>query len=220
MSIVTKAFLLATFMGIGTLCVPRAAWTQASSPTCCAQVSTVLTKTMLKVKVAHLEIDVDSATAAKVQTVIGGSDSASGRVSDSIASAFMATTHADATMEFLHSVTASQFLGGQKGSFKHMVKSGLLTQTAADQIQQDTQTQFSFLNDGGIDKGDKLIMTLRGDTVVTRFVTAGGTQRTSFTRVGQDRRMAFLGEYFGPRSDFRNGLIESAVASATAAGEK
>lgn len=214
MKLISRASVFALALNSTVPWTARLAWSQTTPVTCCTKVSTVLKKTMLKVSVAHLEVDVDSATAAKVQSAIGDAQTASREISNAIAEAYMAATHADATVEFLRSLTADQFIGGQKDSFRRMVKSGLLTDSAASQMEQDTEQQLAFLADGGIHNGDKLVMSLRGDTVSTQFVTAGGFQRANFDRVGPERRIAFLGQYFGPGADFRRGLIESALRSA------
>ena len=212
--------LFAVALSISVVVVPRPGPAQTAAATCCTPITATLTKTMLKVKVATLTVDVDSATAARVQSVIGDAQSVSNSLSDSIAGAYMAATSADATTEFTHSVTASQFLGGQKDSFGQMVKAGLLTADEAATIEQDMEKQFAFLSDGGINNGDKLMLTLRGDSVTTRFVTAAGVQRAEFSAVGKARRMAFVGEYFGSHSDFRKGLLQSALESAIAARGK
>ena len=213
----TRVVRCAATLAIAALLTPVAAGAQTAAPTCCTDLSTVLTKTMFHVQVAQLDVQVDSATAAKVQQAIGSATSASDALSDSIADAYMAASTANTTMSFLHSVSLSQFLGGQKSGLKNLVKAGLLTQSAADEVQKDTETQFAFLKDGGINKGDKLINIVHGDSVTTRFVAADGSQKVDFTRVGPERRVALIGDYFGPNADFRDGLIESAMESASKA---
>jgi hypothetical protein len=216
-----KALLIRAVCGAAVLVatgLPAAATAAQPTPSaCCADVSTVLTKTMVHVHVAQLDVHVDSATAARVQATIGNEQSASNALADSIAAAYMAASSAGTTMEFLHSVSLSQFLGGQKDALKHLVQAGMLSQSAADEIQKDTETQFAFLQSGGINNGDKLINDVRGDSLTTRFVAAGGSEKANFTRVGPERRIGLLGDYFGPHSDFRSGLIQSAMESATAA---
>lgn len=206
----------AALIAIG-VSAPAATHAQPGSSACCADLNTVLTKTMLHVHVARLDVHVDAATAAAVQAAIGNAQSASNALADSIATPYMAASAASTTMEFLRSVSLSQFLGGQTDALKHLVRAGMLSQSAADEIAKDTETQFAFLQDEGIDKGDKIINEVRGDSLTTRFVAADGSEGANFTRVGPERRIGLLGDYFGPHSDFRAGLIQSAIESATAA---
>jgi len=217
MTVATRALSVGLTLILGLAWVPSSALSQISGPTCCTTVSGTMTVTVFKIKVAEAEVNVDSAAAAKVQSAIGDATKVSSQLSDAVAAAFMTASHAVATMVFLRSASAGQFFGGQEDSFTEMVRSGLLPNTAARKIEGDSKTQLAFVNDDGVDKGDKLILTLRGDTVNTRFVTAAGVERANFTRVGRYRRTAFLAEYFAPHSKFRKGIIKSAVESASAA---
>jgi len=217
MTFATRAVPIGMTLIIGLACMPGSALSQVSGPTCCTRVTGIMTVTIFKIKVARADVNVDSAAAAKVKSAIGDATKVSSQLSDAVAAAFMTANHAEATMVFLRSASAGQFFGGQEDSFTEMVRSGLLPNTAARKIEEDSKTQLAFVNDDGVDKGDKLILTLRGDSVTTRFVTAEGIERANFTRVGRFRRTAFLAEYFAPHSKFRKGIIKSAVESAAAA---
>lgn len=181
---------------------------------CCGTISTTLVKTFAKVHVAELELTVDAATAAKVGSTIGGASKMSNDLADKVAADYSTAATAQSTLHFVHNISGNQFFGGQTDSFNAMVKAGLLTQDQAEQIQQDSRKSLAFIDTDGIKPDDKLIQALTGDTLTTRYITADGTTKVTLTRVGAVQRAAFFGDYFAPGSDFRKGLMQSALDSA------
>ena len=68
---------------------------------------------------------------------------------------------------------------------------------------------FGFLEVEGASKGDEILYRIRGDSLRTVYRTVGQEVLLDQVDVGPERRMAVLGSYFAPGSDFRKGLIRS-----------
>ncbi|HSM08267.1 MAG TPA: hypothetical protein VLA33_04535, partial [Gemmatimonadota bacterium] len=65
----------------------------------------------------------------------------------------------------------------------------------------------------GIRSGDRMLQRVRGDTLRTVYEGADGEVLLDQVDVGPERRLAVLGGYFAPGSDFRQGLVESVLAA-------
>ena len=196
---------------------------RAQAPGCCAQLDMLLEKTLAKVDVLTLEYVADDATAHRVEQLIVDAVAAAradGREPDkkalkeAVATSYMDGTSATATLTFLRDIGGDRFLDGQRESIERLAKSDLLSELEAEELIDDRLAQFSILKDRGLEDGDRLVLVMSGDTVTARYLTIAGEELVNSTRVGPDRRRAFLASYFGPDNDFRDKLVKSALTGA------
>ena len=78
----------------------------------------------------------------------------------------------------------------------------------AQRIDLDVESRFAFLGEEGVRDGDHLYYTLRGDSVLSRYVDVDGNTTLDDVRVGAAWRLWLLGNYFVAGTHFRNGLLD------------
>ena len=191
------------------LCAPAVA--QEQPPACCAHFDFVLERTVFKVAVVDLKLSVDESTGARVGELLS-QDLEKDQFAAAAAALYLDSRHADVVMTFLRSITMGQFLDGAEETLEELAEANHLDAESVARIAGENEERFAFLGEDGIQEGDRLLYTLRGDTVRTRYVTAHGSERLSDVRIGPERRIALLGSYFGLGTNFRDGLLDSILA--------
>jgi hypothetical protein len=172
-----------------------------------AHLDFLLERTLLKIDVVRLRIDVDHETARGVAAVVDAGDRSRKR-EDDVAERYLATRHADISLEFKMDLGFDRFIDSAADNSKRLVKAGLVEEEAAERLVTERRERFAFLADTGIREGDLFLYTVRGDTVTTRFIDADGHTRLDYIRIGPEWRRALMGTYFVPGSNFRDGLMD------------
>lgn len=180
---------------------------QVMPEACCSRFDTVLEKTFLKIDAVRLELSIMDETPVQVANLIDNS-SRDDALEDSVSAVYAGAERADVRLTFLVSFSLERFLDGNRDSMKRLAKANIVTEEEAARLYLENERRFAILDESGIQEGDRLEHELRGDTIITRFVDASGVTRLDELRVGPERRAALLGSFFGPGSEFRDGLLD------------
>lgn len=170
----------------------------------------LLERTILKVDVLTLDVRVGPTTAARIKRLVTKS-SGSGGLSESVAAAALEATDVLTRLEFHRDVGLDRFLGGIRDNLRRATRAGIVTPDQFRSISADLPQWYSFLADRDIRSGDRMYQRVRSDTLRTVYVGAEGDLLLDQVDVGPERRLAVLGGYFAPGSDFREGLVASVL---------
>ncbi len=173
-----------------------------------SEMNALLEKTLFKVDVLTLQVRVSEETAAELAGLVRGRQY-SNELADSVAVLVLRERDAWARIEFLRSVSLNQLVDGIRDNMKKAVEAGLLEEEDFTTITAAMPVWFGFLEVEGASRGDEILYRIRGDSLRTVYRTAGEEVLLDQVDVGAERRMAVLGSYFAPGSDFRKRLIRS-----------
>jgi hypothetical protein len=180
---------------------------QVPPDACCSRFDYVLEKTFLKIDAVRLELQILDGTPSRVAELIDGSPRDE-ELEDSVAAVYLSTEGADLRMTFLVSFDLERFLDGNRDSLNGLAEAGIISGDDAERLYLENERRFAILEESGMKEGDRLEHELRGDSIITRFIDASGVTRIDELRVGPERRAALLGSFFGPESEFRDGLLD------------
>lgn len=180
---------------------------QVPPDACCSRFDYVLEKTFLKIDAVRLELQILDGTPSRVAELIDGS-TRDEELEDSVAAVYLSTEGADLRMTFLVSFDLERFLDGNRDSLNGLAEAGIISGDDAERLYLENERRFAILEESGMKEGDRLEHELRGDSITTRFIDASGVTRIDELRVGPERRAALLGSFFGPESEFRDGLLD------------
>lgn len=207
-----------------TVSLPTAAWgsrqvrfDQSTLSMDSPAMATVLEKTIFKVDVAWLEVWFAPDVLQRMRSLAAD---ANARGYDSIASVAIRATDALARLHFERDVRLDQFLDGLQGNARRARDAGIISDATYDDIVASSPGWYAFLEERGIRDGDEMLYRIRGDTLRTVFQTADGRILLDQRDVGPERRLAVLGGYLAPGSDFRRGLVESFVRGLSSVGSR
>ncbi len=178
----------------------------SSGAQCCMHM--LLEKTIFKVDVLTLEIRFGQEDALKISRLVSGRDY-SRSAADAVADIAVNSRDAFARIEFLRDVSLSQFVDGVREDLGHARDAGIIGRSDYEMVSENIPKWFSFLEERGIRKGDRILYRIKGDTLRTQFIGVDGGLALDQTDVGAERRLAVLGSYLAPKSSFRRGLIQS-----------
>jgi len=173
-----------------------------------SEMNALLEKTLFKVDVLTLQVRVSEETAAELARLVRGRQY-SNELADSVAALVLRERDAWARIEFQRNVSLSQLVDGIRDNMKEAVEAGLLEEEDFVTIMAAMPVWFGFLEVGGASRGDEILYRIRGDSLRTVYRTLSEEVLLDQVDVGPERRMAVLGSYFAPGSDFRKGLIRS-----------
>lgn len=170
----------------------------------------LLEKSIFNVNVLSLDLRFGTETAARLRRLTedraGDGD---GPAADSLARAALDARDAWARVEYHRGFGFDRFLEGTRRNL-----SGLARMPAADsadlaRISDRLSRWHRYFGDRGVREGDVLHFRIRGDTV--RSVLVGPEGEVVADTVASDPllRLAVLGRYFAPGSDFRDPLLRS-----------
>lgn len=172
----------------------------------------LLERTIFKVDVLTLDVRIGPAATDRIERLLGGSlDSRA--LADSVAAAALAADDALARLEFQRDVGLEQFLDGIRDNLRRATRAGIVKPAEFRSISSDLPGWYAFLDERGIRSGDRMLQRVRGDTLRTVYEGVDGETLLDQVDVGPERRLAVLGGYFAPGSDFREGLVESVIAA-------
>jgi hypothetical protein len=172
-----------------------------------AHLEFLLERTLFKVDVARLHLEVDDETARDVAAIVAAGKRSKDR-ERKVADRYLATRQADVALEFLMDIDLDRFLEGGEDNVARQIEAGLMAPELAEPFLHGRRERFAFLEGRGIRDGDRFFYTLRGDSVATRFVDADGVTRIDDVRVGPTHGQFLMGTYFAPGSSFRDGLLD------------
>lgn len=177
-----------------------------------ASMSMLLEKTIFQVDVLRLDVRLGPEATARLDSLIGarrGDATFSGDLSDSVAVIALEARDALTSLEFLRDVGLDRFLEGIHDNLRRAEEGELITRDEFEGISDALPGWYDFLRDRGIRSGDRMLQRIRGDTLRTVYISAAGDTLLDQVDTGSHRRLAVLGGYFAPGSDFREGLVES-----------
>ena len=180
---------------------------QVPPDACCSRFDYVLEKTFLKIDAVRLELQILDGTPARVAELIDTS-TRDEELDHSVAAVYLSAEGADLRMTFLVSFDLERFLAGNRDSLNGLAEAGIISGDDAERLYLENERRFAILEESGMKEGDRLEHELRGDSIITRFIDASGVTRIDELRVGPERRAALLGSFFGPESEFRDGLLD------------
>lgn len=170
----------------------------------------LLEKTFLKVDAATATVVVDEVTAARLAELGVGRTRLDGELEREMAAAVLDTVdEAELELRFHVSFGKDRFLESSRKSLEKARKAGYIDEATEQRMAEELPERFAWMDDEGIHDGDRMVHTLRGDSVRTRYIAADGTELLDHTRVGPERRMVLLASFFGEKSEFRKGLLAS-----------
>lgn len=177
-----------------------------------ARMHMLLEKTIFKVDVLTLDVRFGSVTTQRIEALLAG-PLESGALADSITAAALEAHDVLASIEFQRNVRLGQFLDGIRDNLRRATRAGIVTPAEFRSISTDLPGWYAFLSERGIRSGDLMLQRVRVDTLRTVYVGADGDVLLDQVDVGPERRLAVLGGYFAPGSDFREGLVASVLAA-------
>lgn len=173
-----------------------------------ARMHMLLEKTIFQVDVLTLDIRFGPSETARLESVAAGRRYTD-ELADSVAAIALDARNAWARLEFKRNVSLDQFLGGIRKNLDRAERAGIVTPEEYEEIVTSLPGWYAFLADRHIQSGDQMIYGIRGDTLHTVFRDGGGRILLDEVYLGPQRRIAVLGGYFAPGSDFRQSLIRS-----------
>lgn len=162
----------------------------------------------IRVDVLTVRVRFDRATADRFRRLTE-SEMESEAVEDSVADAAARATDAFAEIVFHRTIRLDQFVDATRENLGHASAAGYISEEDAAAIGDALPGWFDFLEERRIRDGDRLLYRIRGDSLRTVYLDPGDEVLLDQTDVGPERRLAVLGGYFAPGTDFREGLIGS-----------
>lgn len=209
--VVLKRLMLSVLTGslLPVLARPARAQTERTGPGQApfSHMHMILERTILKVDVLALDVCVDAMTAASIAP--HARSAPKGADADSVARAVIAADRAVGDIRFLRNVSLGQFLGGIRDEQKKAVSAGLLSDSTFRMIGDSLPVWFSFLEERGIRKSDRITYVFHGNSLRTIYRDPDGSVLLDQTDVGEQRRTSVLATWFAPGSAFRGRLLES-----------
>lgn len=172
---------------------------------------TLLEKTIFQVNVLDVTVRLGRDDAVRIAR-LSDERGLSGAARDSAAEVAARSTNALARVRFRRDVSLSRFLEAVVHNLRAARAAGYLTEAEAEEIAAALPGWYAFLRERGVREGDRMLYRVRGDTLHTLFVSRSGEVLLDTRDVGAHRRLAVLGGYFAPGSDFREGLLDSLPA--------
>jgi hypothetical protein len=168
----------------------------------------LLEKTIFRVDVLTLELRFDTRTTREL-SMFSARGGLNRTVADSVAAIALDARDVWARFRFVRGVSLGQFVDAVADNAKRARDAGILGEDMFREVETNLRQWYAFLEDRRIQKGDEMFYRIRGDTLRTIFRGHDGVILLDRTDVGAQRRLAVMGGYFAPGTDFRRKLIES-----------
>jgi hypothetical protein len=172
----------------------------------------LLEKTVFAVDVLTVEVRVDSATQGRLRTLAqqhGGSDALMGRLAE-------AAVHADEVfirLEFKRDVSLNRWVAAVRESLDKARHAEIIDESTFRHVSDNLPVWFHGIAERGFRYGDQILYRGYPDRLRTVLVTAEGKVLLDQSDAGTAPRLALLGGYFAPGTDFREPLIRSLLQS-------
>jgi hypothetical protein len=172
----------------------------------------LLEKTVFAVDVLTVEVRVDSATQGRFRTLAqqhGDSEARLRRMAE-------AAVHADEVfirLDFKRDVALNRWVAAVRESLVKARQAGIIDESTFGHVSDNLPVWFHGIADRGFRYGDQILYRGYPDRLRTVLVTAEGKVLLDQTDAGTAPRVALLGGYFAPGTDFREPLIRSLLQS-------
>jgi hypothetical protein len=173
-----------------------------------ARLHAVLEKTFLDVDVLALDVCLDAEALHRIDQITAARRTKA--LEDSVTRTVLDAAAVFGTIRFLRNVSYSQFIGGIIEEQQHAVKAGLLADSTYRNVSAALPQWFSFLENRGIRKNERVIYDIRGDTIRSMYIDLAGERLLDRSDVGYWRRTSVLATWLAPGSGFRGDLMRSA----------
>jgi hypothetical protein len=179
-----------------------------------SRMSMTLVKRLLFVRVDVLDLEVyfGVETSGRLEAVANGRELTL-PLENSIAEIATRSKDAYIRLRFLRDIGLNRFLEEAKGNTKMAFKANIISESTYKEISQKLPGWYSGLEGRGIKKDDLMLYRVQGDGLRTIYRGKDGRVYVDQEQYGQERRLAVLGSYFAPKSDFRDSLIRSLFSS-------
>lgn len=168
-----------------------------------ARTCTLLERTIFKVDVLTLELQLGPETAERIRRL-----AREGAPRDSVADVAMRSRNAFARMQFQRDVSMDRFLDGVRADLRQAVHAGVIDEETYEGISTSLPRWYDFLEDRGVRDGDEILYRIRGDTLHSGYRTVTGDWLLEQTDVGPERRLSVLGSFLVEGSSLREGLLD------------
>lgn len=165
-------------------------------------------RTIFNVDVLRLTLHFGPETARELEAV-ARDRSGSDELEDELALTALRAREAMVRSRFLRDVSLDQFLDGLRESVGNARERGLISAREEEVILSETEEQYAPLRKRGIREGEIMWYRISGDTLDVAFQALDGEVLVRSRPVGPERRLAVLGGYLAPGSDFREELVRS-----------
>jgi len=168
----------------------------------------LLEKTFLNIDVLTVEIRFGPDTADALRALVA-SRKPSAELTERIAARAYRAEDAYVEIRFKRDVSLRDFVAAARKNLGRARRAEMLDEANFQSISRNLPHWFAFLDERGIKSGDRILYRARRMSMRTVFVDREGRVRLDQTDQGTAPRLALLGGYFAPGSDFRNGLVAS-----------
>ena len=179
-----------------------------------SRMSMTLAKRLLFVQVDVLDLDVyfGFETAGRLEAAATGRDLTL-PLENSIAEIATASRDAYIRLRFLRDLDLNRFIKGARENTELVYEANIIDRNTYQEIMERLPDWYSGLKGRGIKKDDLLLYRVQGDRLRAIYRGVDGRVYLDQTGNGAQRRLAILGSYFAPKSDFRKSLIRSLFLS-------
>lgn len=190
----------------------------ATGPT--SEATTLLEKTLFRIDVARLRIRFGPETAGDMANLLARGAAGGNRavLEDALAHRALRAIDAWAILRFERGIGFERFVDGIRDGVEVARRAGYVDPSFARSLSDSLPGWYARLRQRGVKEGDVMMYRIRGDTLRTVFRTVEGDLAVDQTDVGTQPRLAVLGGFFGPGSDFRAGLLASLLAAVDRGG--
>lgn len=112
-------------------------------------------------------------------------------------------------LKFVREVSLDQWMDGVYENLQQARDAGLISAESQTKVKNGLAGWFSALKDRGYKVGDKVLYRVRADSLRTMVVAANGDVLVDFTDSDPKAGDVVMANYFAPKSDFRDLLLES-----------
>ncbi len=172
------------------------------------EATALLEKTLLRIDVARLRLRFGAGTAAALEELLAVAPPSEATTQAAVELAVRAKD-AWAGLTFLRDTSFRRFLDGVLDGVEAAYAGGLIGDSFAEELSDSLPVWYEPLRGRGVQDGDVMMYRIRGDTLRTLFIAVEGTVLVDHTDVGPEPRLAVLGGFLEPDSDFRKGLLRS-----------
>lgn len=173
-----------------------------------AEMCMLLEKTLFQVNVLTVGMRFGPETALRLRALARAPEP-SGSLEDSIASAALEARDAFVRIEFLRGVGLDRFIEETRKNLRRARDAGIISEDAFRRISASLPEWYAFLEERGIRDGDEIRYRIRGDTLRSVYRFRDGAVPLDLVETGRHRRLAVLGSYLAPGSEFRRPLVRS-----------
>lgn len=163
---------------------------------------------LARVDVLDLEVHFGLETAEHLGAIADGRN-LTVPLENSIAEIATRSQDAYIRLRFLRDIELRRFLKEAQESAALVYKAKIISRETFREISHSLPTRFGNLQGRGIKKDDLMLYRVRGNGLRTIYRGIDGRVYIDQEEHGEQRRLALLGSYFVPDSEFRNSLIRS-----------